>query len=773
MNDPAETPDANVLYEGLGWELLVGSPAWLIVIAALAIAASAIAVACWRKERRVLRRGGLVLLLLRLAAIAALALLLVDPQRRAVTQEIDPSRVVLLGDLSASMQLPARADGDASRNAVASDTLRDLDAALRPAHLPRPAGFASSLRYDGAPPAADSSRLGAALSQVLADHAATPLAAVVVVSDGGWNAGRDPVGAASDARARGVPIHTFGLGRLEEPPRLELRDLAAPGRAAVGDRFSAAVTVSINAAAAAEADTVEVALSLSPLGDAGGSLGPPVFESTVSIAAPESGGLASADAAVEADSPGRYALVARLLSDSADPADGGELRAEVELVDEPTRVLLAASGPTRDYRFLRDQFFRDPMFEADVLLQSAAGAVTQDAGRVLDALPASDEQFEPYDVIVAIDLDWRRVDERALGPLKEWVSRGGGGLIVYAGPVGTMPSVRSGLPSELRTLLPVTLRDDPLALSDAITPNRDAAPVRLTQLGEELAWVASRDGSADRRSRWDALPGFYTTPPPAEPKPGSTVLARLGDAPDSPPLLVEGVYGAGRVVFVAAAETWRLRTVDPAWFTELHAGMLRHAAQGRLRGAAAAGALLFDRRRYDVGDSARLRFIQRAPRPDEAPPTVRLTIDDQPPREVTLSAVDGEAGVFAATLRTEQTGRYAATLATPGGGALDAAAEVTLPSLETETAVQNAALLRELAESTGGLYFDLGAAESPGAVADAIARLAAATPSVAETTITIGPPDEAFARRVAQWSLGVMAGALLLEWTLRRSWRLA
>ncbi|MEQ8848428.1 vWA domain-containing protein [Botrimarina sp.] len=759
---------AAVVYDGLGWELLLDNPAWLSVILVLALAACGAAVACWLRERPALRRGGLLLLALRLIAIAALATLLVEPQRRSVTPRVEPSRVVLLSDHSASMRLPASDASGATRGDAAEEALRRVDRLLRPDHTPRAAAFAASLAYGDEPPGADATRLGAALEQVLADHSATPLAAVFVATDGGWNAGSDPREAAPAALARGVPVHTIGVGPRDEPPRTELRDLAAPSRAAVGDRFSVSVTVATNQRAAAEGNEIDVAISLAPLA-VDDSTGPRVAEESVSLSPPSQGGLVSKKVELQGASPGRHVIVAELVDPSGADAAGQTMRAVVELIDQPTRVLLAASGPSRDYRFLRDQLFRDDQFEADVLLQSAAGAITQDANRVLDAFPTTADELDPYDAVVAIDVDWRRVDDGSLGALSQWVSRGGGGLVVVAGRVGLMPSLRSGLAAPLRTLVPVALRDDPLALNDAITPNRDPEPVALTRPGEQLGWLAGRGASSDSDSLWEEFPGFYASLPPAEPKPGATVLARLGEQDNAPPLLVEGFYGAGRVVYLGAPETWRLRTVDPAWFTELHTGLLRHISQGRLRGAAAAGVLLFDRQRYSLGEPLRLRFIDRTP--GEAPPSLvaRLSVDDSPPTETPLDPVADEPGAYAATLRPEKTGRYTAALRTPLGDVLSATAEVTLPSLESETTVQNAALLRELAESTGGVYIDLADVDAP----QRLDRLAAATPSAAETSVELGPPDERFARRVAQWSLGVMAGALLIEWSLRRLWRLA
>ena len=372
-------------------------------------------------------------------------------------------------------------------------------------------------------------------------------------------------------------------------------------------------------------------------------------------------------------------------------------------------------------------------------------------------------------MLVALDLDWSRIDEPAQAAMAEWVAKRGGGLVVLAGPVYTPVVVRRGMTSSLRTLLPVVVRDDPLAMNDAIQPNRKALPVRLTPAGEGVSFLAT--SGPDGVRAWDEFPGVYASPLPTEAKPGATVLARMGASEeDASPFCVEHHYGAGRVVYLAAAETWRLRRTSPAWFTAFQAGLLRHASQGRLLGGAAEGSLLVDRPRYDLGETIAVRYLARSPEsmPAGEAGYVRINATAEPV-EAPLAAVENQPGVYVATLRADSVGRYEAVYFTPSGQRLTASTTVTLPSLESETLVQNIRLLQRLANTTGGEYIDL---SEPGAEA-ALARLVSQTPSLAETTIELGPPDEQFARRLAQIALAVMACSLLLEWLLRRAWRLA
>jgi hypothetical protein len=91
--------------------------------------------------------------------------------------------------------------------------------------------------------------------------------------------------------------------------------------------------------------------------------------------------------------------------------------------------------------------------------------------------------------------------------------------------------------------------------------------------------------------------------------------------------------------------------------------------------------------------------------------------------------------------------------------------------LEFNETRRNEPLLTALAAGAGGQYYPSPqlAAEGGGGVPRASELLE----SRAETKILRGKPDPAFAERTNQWLLGVICGALGLEWLLRRLMKLA
>jgi hypothetical protein len=120
-----------------------------------------------------------------------------------------------------------------------------------------------------------------------------------------------------------------------------------------------------------------------------------------------------------------------------------------------------------------------------------------------------------------------------------------------------------------------------------------------------------------------------------------------------------------------------------------------------------------------------------------------------------------------------QEGTYQLALSPPGGEQqpLTRFVQVRVPDLERRNAERNEPLLTSLAKETGGAYYARMDAAIHGE--DALPPLAKAIPNRAEVKTIKGAPDKAFAERQMHWLLGVIAGALFLEWIVRRLNRLA
>jgi hypothetical protein len=254
----------------------------------------------------------------------------------------------------------------------------------------------------------------------------------VVISDGAQNAGVDPTAATEAAREAKVPIFTIGIGSTEVERNIALRDLVVPARAFPGDTMEVTGYVQANGY---KGRIVEVELTRRRTTDPAGG-GSPVETERVVVGADSE--MVPVSFELEPDEVGTFIYQLRLSPppDDGNPRDN-EREAEVDVVERKTRVLLFASGPMRDYQYLRNQLFRDRTMTVDVLLQTAQPGISQEANEILDTFPSTAEELFQYDCIVAFDPDWTQLGAEQVKLLERWVAEEAGGMITIAGPIET------------------------------------------------------------------------------------------------------------------------------------------------------------------------------------------------------------------------------------------------------------------------------------------------------------------------------------------------
>lgn len=756
------------------------APAWWVVVAAIA------AVALWmiRRDAVELPRpiAGL-LAALRLAALAAIAVAILDVQRIAEHEIALPSRVAVLVDTSASMSLADGDDPAATRASTALefvessllDVIRsrhdvsvwrfdaDAEPVLRVSGTTGDDGSVAEWRSRLEPRGAET-RLGEAVLRAVESGPAGTLAGVVVVSDGGQNAGVDPRSAAAGAARGDVAVHVVGVGSETLPANVRVADLVAPARVFPGDRFTVAgflqaqglagerVRVELHEqaaegeAAAANGrvlDTVEAVL-----GD-DGALVPVRFEVA---------GLATA---------GRRMLAVRVVPPAADRSSADDVQAsDVEVVDRVTQVLLMAGGPSREYQFMRNVLERDKSFAVDVLLGTAASGISQDARRILDDFPSSDEALGDYDAILAFDYDWRRLDPAAQARLERWVAGESGGLVLVAGGVFADAWLGDPRSATIRGLHPLELRRRGDATAGGDEPRR----LVFTREGREaeFLWLDGTSGASE--AMWLEFPGVYACQPAASAKPGATVLARLAAADGDGPIYLAGqFYGSGSVVAVGSGELWRLRSLGDAPYERLVAQLVRHVSHGRLLRGARRGRLIVEQDRVPVGGTVRFRLVMPAAGP---PPTCRAVSPDGVRAPVSLATDPARPGTLGGAFVVSREGGWLVEVdpLAAGDERMTRRIQVQLPDRELANPRLDRGTLARLAEATGGTA---GFLDGVAAFNDVVGAIASRLPDRSRRDYETGAVDTRFKRGLNAILLTVGVGCLCLEWIVRRLVRLA
>ncbi len=631
------------------------------------------------------------------------------------------------------------------------------------------------------------------------------IAGFVIISDGGQNSGvGTPVAVAAAHNAK-IPLYAIGIGSDRRPENISVVDLEAPARVkrlepgALASEIDKFTMIGLVRGDGAEGRPVTAILQST---EAGKEEWKDEVERQVKL------GKDGEQVPVKFELPpksniGRwvYKLKIKTTGKDFDQKDN-EKTADVEFVKEQSKVLMIAGGPTREFRFLRNQLHRDENIELHVWLQSAKEGVSQESDKLLFEFPLDEDEMFQYDCIVAFDPDWRRLDALQAKLLERWVAEKAGGMVVVAGPVFTpvWSSKRRGdkVIDTVKGLYPVVFY------------NRGSARVRLGRFGAAEAWPLSftRDGreaeflwvdeSALRSEEaWNDFEGVYGYYAVRETKKGGRVYSRFAD-PDTaiegelPIYMASHLYGAGRVFFQASGEMWRVRSLDDAYFERYYTRLVRWASEGRLLRDGDHGVLLVDKNRAMLGEEIVVTAIlQNAQHEPETAPKITAKLvqpggvdGDGDGATLTLERVkDGPRdGMYSATITAALEGDYRIQVMPPGSPeeVLTASVRVRVPDLEIENPQRNNVLLTTLTQPVaaedevleGRYYTSFDAALARGGSGGVPLQKRIASQEKRYFT-EASMPNDSFERLLATWLLGLIAGVLCIEWITRRLSRLA
>lgn len=610
--------------------------------------------------------------------------------------------------------------------------------------------------------------IGGAALQVSKLEAGSFLQAIVVVSDGQSNLGSDEAFREFLARVqsgkRQVPVIAVGVGDYRQPASIRIEDMQAPEVARPDDKFP--IRIPVIGAGLTDEDftlTLEVqrvkdALGQAVVGEQKFTLPPrkgkfkgagdhPQDLIEFEIDLPDLKGVKAMDDTT-GELEGTWQFTAKV------PRHPREAFPKAEHVSDPPtqvliqkkklRVLLFAGGPNRDYQFLRTHLYREAVenrLELSVLLQTGRqDHVEQDVDkeRLLVAFPdrlAEDPaskymSLSEYDVIIAIDPDWRELDENQAKMVKEWVGNHAGGIIFVAGPVHTFHVARpAGIDhlTNLQTLYPVVLSDSRLP---TLTLNHDPSrpyPLHFTPSARAFDFLKLEEDKDDPLAGWDEFfwgkdgvkpePGKDVKPvrgmhnfyPVERIKPASQVIATFGGPPatrinngqDEQPWLVTMPYGSGKTMFLGSAETWRLRHFSNSFHERFWIKLARSVSSGTTPQKKYGRMLLA--RNYPAGTiafEAQLKGKDLLPLPKDLKPTVyvKKVADENGKPEATdlkAKATQGEwTGWFAGSVKLRDPGEYEFRIPIPGTGeSLQARTVVRRPNPELDNVRNNFALL--------------------------------------------------------------------------------
>jgi hypothetical protein len=783
------------------WDIPYTAGDWAILIGLLLTAVWAIVIA--RRDTRDLSRLWTVWLsLLRLGMIATLFVIALNPHIRTQRESFRPSQVAILVDTSTSMKQPATDVRPGTATPDRATVVREffektpLLAELQKRHAIDVYTFDSDLngplyRFPWAgpgrsdpsgnekaealqppqwgtwlQPARNSTALGDALDKVLAETKGKTLSGVIVVSDGASNVGRSPDTAIQRARQSGVKLIAIGVGGTTPPVDLSVARIVSPTDVAKGDAFE--LTAWVQSRGLTNQNVSVELLQRGPQDTT------PIVVETKSVPAIEGTGPQEVQFSRTLTEAGAFEYTIRTVGSPdliESRLDNNSESRTINVFDRPSKVLIIAGGPMRDYIFAKNLLFRHKSIDTDVWLQTGKIGISQDADNLLFKFPEKREDLFAYDVILAFDVDWTLVTPEQQQWIDEWVAGEGGGIAFIAGDAYTyLLSSEDEKWNKIRTLCPVII-DDSATGTTLRDSARQAFPIELTQDGQAADFLKLQDDPA-AESVWASFSGFYRTQATRGRRGGVTVYAEFTDplarGIDGPPPVIAGQrYGQGNSFYLGSPEFWRLRSASEEFYDRFWIKLTRKLAEGRSKRGLQRGMFVMDSREFDLGQTipVRVRVLNEQFQPLSSP-SFSVDVYDSQGRPLTpplvLSQDRFRPAEYTGEFRADLSGRYRLEMEVPGlKDRLREDLQIRLPEREFAEMTQNVAVLSSLAEQTGGKYLTLDTA------AETIPSL---LPDQGEQIIVDQRIREVWDRG---WVMGLLAGLLAIEWLTRKLLKLA
>ncbi len=633
-----------VLLLGKYFEMSSLWPIWVIPVGAAC--ASELIFWSYRYEREALEpKRGRFLLGLRLGSLAVLAWILLEPVYSRYEEREIRREVVILIDSSASMNLVD--DGQsATRSELAQQALERsglLDGlegkiAVREVRAARRALLSDADAIEGWDQATD---IAGALDEVMEQVPPDQLAGVVLVSDGRHNR---PGSIEDAARRYGIldaPIAVIASGSEIPPKDAAIVSVKAPDSVYLGDRVRMAAKLKFDGyrgkrakvtlfSGEEELESREVAIPQDHH-----------REEVRFRHVPDEGGI------------GEYRIVVSGLEDERFD-NNNDWSFKTVVTDARTNVLIIEGTPRWEFRYLRNLFYgRDQsvhlqsvLLEPDRIVGQQEAKIPASASRPFGdskatALPASEEEWRKFDVIIVGDLEVNALSDEQWEILRLCVTDRAALLVLIAGP-RSMPHAFSS--EAASRLIPVNYA----ASRRTYFGGKEKFNFALTNIGKSHPITAQVEGRVRNEQVWAEFPELRWRHPITGIKDGAEVLLYAENSNKKKPvirsgdrlnaalaeisnrrareaenaLLVTRQTGNGKVAMLLTDRTWRLREgVGDVFHHRFWGQLVRWGAGPNLRSGTKTARLGTDQLTYTGDDPvsimARLREKNLAPIRDE------------------------------------------------------------------------------------------------------------------------------------------------------------
>ncbi len=691
--------------------------------------------------------------MLRVAMIAALVLILMEPIISHREEHSTQRHIAVLLDHSASMTLeesntaangrfPGRTRYEAMRGVLFEETggrtlldnlqadygVRLYEYATTARELRPPAGMPLSdvvKEPDAAGSWAQGTQIASAIERVESDLPLRELSGVIFLTDGCDHSSGDLQAASFRLANRDIPIHSVVIGSQSPIRDAEVVSVQIPQQIFQGDSVSIKASIKADELGGQKA-MVRLFADGKLLEEKRVSYMGKRYRETLSFEHRPTG-LGVHEYVVQLDEVDEEAI-----------AENNQSTSRLWVSDDRIRMLIVENRPRWEFGYLRDLFAgRDrSVYLQHVLLRPTRLAGVPDppimhaaVGRAFDdceatALPRTTEEWLKFNVIVLGDVSPKDLGADVLQMLQTFVRDRGGSLVVISGRQ-SMPHAFAGTP--LEDILPVHL--DGVAAGHQRSPDLKFYLHPATGAESHVIMQQSED-VAQSNAVWGSLPELHWRHPASRAKAGATVLAYAARQQGVPldfesqrerALAVWHRFGAGKVFHLAFDQTWRLRYgIGNKHHHKFWGQVLRWAIGDRLPAGTELVRMGIDRSLYRLEEPVTVRarlFDQNHTTIPSRDTQINIYLDDELVQAVRMAPDPDSNGMLLAEVRgLDRPGKYRAELGGPtvsrllqaeGLGEVSVSSDFAIegpdPTVELSDVVADATIPLQLADWTGGI----------------------------------------------------------------------
>ncbi len=385
-------------------------------------------------------------------------------------------------------------------------------------------------------------KLSTSLDGVRNALAGTSVAGIVLVSDGADNGATPLQETLHTLNTRRIPVYTVGIGQERFDRDIEITQVTTPSTVLKGSSIGMQVDIAHRGFGGKS-----VQLRVEENG---------VVVSTQQIELPRDGEATTVRIRASAPTAGAHTYTVGIVPQSGEVvADNNKRTVLVTVRDTRKKILYIEGEPRFEFKFLRHAMQNDDNLQLVAMVRAMKDRFFRfgldDASQLVDGFPKTREELFQYSGIVigSIEASYFSVDQMRM--ISDFVSERGGGLMMLGGRFAFAEGGYAGTP--IADVLPVELSDGEYG-----KPVLQHVKVDVTPAGSIVSATQIAATEQESASRWKTMPPVTSVNRLLRAKSGAAVLMSgvATNMGERTVVMASSRYGRGKSVAFPIQDSW-------------------------------------------------------------------------------------------------------------------------------------------------------------------------------------------------------------------------